>query len=88
MKISKEILVNELDLPYGAIEDTLVDNSRWSIGHRIIFQYNDKFYEAYYSEGATEMQCERPWEYNDEVECTEVIKKKITVDAWVPLKNK
>ena len=40
----------------------------------MIFRYGTKFYTSTYSEGATEMQDEYPYEYDgDEVECKEVI---------------
>ncbi len=87
MKFKREFLVNELDLPYSAIEDKVVDNSRWSIQHEIIFEYEGKFYITQYSVGATECQDERPWEYDDEVDCTEVVKQEIKVMAWVPVKE-
>lgn len=80
---TKEFLKNELDLPYSAIKDTIVDTSRWSIQHEIIFEYEGKFYRTYYSVGATEMQDERPWEYDDTVECTEVEIKQVLVSKWV-----
>lgn len=35
-KFSKEYLTNELDLPYNAIEDKIIDSGRWSINHEII----------------------------------------------------
>lgn len=87
MIFKKEFLINELDLPYNAIEDKIVDNSRWSIHHEIIFEHEGKFYQAYYSVGATESQDEGPWEYDDEVDCTEVVQQEITVMAWVPVKE-
>lgn len=70
MKISldKNYMVDNLDLPDSAILDEITDQSRWSVHHRIIFPYQGKFYEAYYSEGATEMQDESAWEYDDTVE--------------------
>jgi hypothetical protein len=74
---------NELDLPYAAILDEIEDTSRWSVHHRIIFAYQGRFYETYYSVGATEMQDERPWEYDDEVECVEVELKEVKVKKWV-----
>lgn len=76
-------MMNELALPYSALLDEITDTSRWSIHHRIIFPYQGKFYEAHYSEGATEMQDESPWEYDDEVECDEVQLKEVTVKKWV-----
>ncbi|MEK4122065.1 hypothetical protein [Lysinibacillus sp. FSL K6-0102] len=83
IKLHKDYLKNELDLPSSAVLDEITDTSRWSIHHRIIFKHEGKFYETYYSEGATEMQDERPWEYEDEVECDEVELKEVKVLKWV-----
>lgn len=88
MKFKKEFLVNKLDLPYNALEDKIVNSKRWSLIREIIFEYDSKFYRTSYSQGATEMQEEEPWEYIDEVECTEVIKKEVTVMQWVPVEEK
>lgn len=82
---TKDCLINQLNLPYNAIEDNIIDNSRWSIVHEIIFEHDGKFYQTYYSVGATECQDESPWEYEDEVECTEVEKKIVQVEKWVPV---
>lgn len=83
-KFLKYYLVNELDLPFSAIEDNVICNDRWSIFHEIIFQDKDgKFYLTWYSVGATECQDERPWEYDDTIECIEVEKRKVVVDKWV-----
>lgn len=54
------------------VQDTLIDESRWSMVHKVIFREGDKFYSSIYSTGKTEMQEERPWDDEDEVECTEV----------------
>lgn len=89
MKFSKDYLVNELDLPYeNAIEDNIVDTGRWSIYHKIIFEDNGKFYRTHYSVGATECQDERPWEYEDEVECEEVELREVMVKKWMPVEVK
>lgn len=85
IKFSKDYLTNELDLPYSAIYDEVTDNSRWSIYHTCVFENNGKFYMAEYSVGATECQDERPWEYKDEVECTEVELKEVIVKKWIPV---
>ena len=64
------------------IENNIVDNSRWSVIHKIIFLFKDKFYQSSYSVGATEQQDESPYEYDDEeIECSEVkpVSKTITV---------
>lgn len=55
------------------IEDNIVDTSRWSEIHEVVFKHQGKFYRTDYSCGATEMQDESPFEYDDdEIECTEV----------------
>ncbi len=83
IKLHKDYLKNELDLPYNAIKNNIVDTSRWSIHHEIIFSYDGKFYRTYYSEGATEIQDESPWEYENEIECVEVELKEVKVKKWV-----
>lgn len=80
---SKDYLVNTLDLPWSALEDKVIDTSRWSIEHEIVFEDDGKYYQTAYSVGATECQEERPWEYEDEIECTEVEKKMVMVEKWV-----
>ncbi len=57
---------------FKLITDTIIGHSRWSVEHELIFQYNNKFYKTHYQRGATEMQDERPWEYQDDIECQEV----------------
>jgi len=87
MKFKTEFLKDELDLPYSALEDHVIDNSRWSIQHEIVFEHEGKFYQTYYSVGATESQDERPWEYDDEVDCTEVVQREVKIMAWIPVKE-
>lgn len=88
MVFSKDYLRDELDLPSSALVDDIIDNSRWSIHHKIVFEDKGKFYQTYYSEGATEMQDESPWEYDDDVECTEVELRDVKVKKWMPVKEK
>lgn len=86
---NKEYLTKELGLPYDCklIEDDIIDTTRWSIVHEIVFEDNGKFYMTTYSEGATEYQDERPWEYEDEVKCTEVELKEVKVKKWIPVED-
>lgn len=86
---NKEYLTKELGLPYDCrlIEDDIIDTTRWSIVHEIVFENNGKFYMTTYSEGATECQDERPWEYDDEIECTEVELKEVKVKKWIPVED-
>ncbi len=86
---NKEYLTKELGLPYDCklIEDDIIDTTRWSIVHEIVFEDKGKFYMTTYSEGATEYQDERPWEYEDEVKCTEVELKEVKVKKWIPVED-
>lgn len=87
---SKDYLVNELDLPlYNTIFDRIVDTTRWSIVHEIVFKDKGKLYMTTYSEGATECQDEIPWEYDDEIECIEieVELKEVKVKKWIPVED-
>ncbi|MED3792450.1 hypothetical protein P4571_08335 [Niallia alba] len=83
IRLDKDYMIKELDLPCSAILDEITDTSRWSVHHRIIFAYQGKFYETYYSVGATEMQDESPWEYDETVECAEVELREVRVKKWV-----
>lgn len=88
VKFSRDYLMKELDLPYSnTIVDNIIDTTRWSIIHEIVFEDNGKFYMATYSEGATECQDERPWEYEDEVECEEVELREVKVKKWMPVED-
>lgn len=94
MKFNKELMqriaYNDL-LPDEAevIEDIVVDNSRWSINHSVIFKIDGKFYESYYSVGATEYQDESPYEHEgDEIECDEVFPVERTITVYVKDKGK
>ena len=85
---SKDYLMDELDLPYdNTIVDRIVNTTRWSIIHEIVFEDNGKFYMTTYSKGATECQDERPWEYKDEIKCTEVELKAVKVKKWIPVED-
>ena len=67
---------------FEVIEDEIIDTSRWSIIHRMVFKLDGKFYESSYLKGATEQQDEQPYEYDEDViECDEVfpVEKTITV---------
>ena len=85
---TREYLMEKLDLPWAAIEDEIVDQSRWSTIHSIVFKDTDgKYYSTEYSVGSTECQDERPWEYNSKIECEEVVKKQVLVEKWVPVES-
>jgi len=83
MKFKTSFLKRELDLPSSALVDDIIDTSRWSTHHKIIFEHEGKFYQTEYSRGSTEQQDERPWEYEEEVDCDEVELKEVKVMRWV-----
>ena len=73
-----EIIVNDIK---GA--------SRWSVHHRCVFKINGKYYATEYSEAATEIQVEKPYEYEGEwVEVSEVVPKEVTAIKYVPKEEK
>lgn len=84
MKFKKQFMQ---DTVYGdgaeTIQKTITSHSRWSVGHEIIFKHNNKYYQSYYSVGATENQDEAPYEYSDdEIECPEVFPVEETVVVY------
>ena len=82
IKLHKDFLINELNLPDSAIKDTILDTSRWSEHHEIIFTHDGKFYRTSYSQGLTEYQYESAWEHENEVNCTEVELVEKLVKLW------
>lgn len=81
MKLHRDYLF-KIGLPHNAIKNTIIDHTRWSVIHEIIFHHEGKFYSATYSKGATEQQDESPWEYEELVECTEVHLVEKTIKIW------
>jgi hypothetical protein len=68
---------------YEVVERRQVGNSRWSIKHEGVFSAPDgRFWRCEWSEGATEMQDEEPWQYDEDVICTQVRPVKVTVVAY------
>ena len=67
------------------VSDEIVDTSRWSIYHDLIFSFENKFYNTQYSVGATEYQDERPWEVLEYVDCTEVAPVERIITVYEPV---
>jgi len=83
MKLTREEaqdLLWEGSEDWETIYDNIVETSRWSEHHEIVFKYlpTGKFYMASYSKGLTESQDESPWEYGDP-DFTEVWPEEVTV---------
>ena len=87
MKFKREVLkaiVYDDCINAKKVEDTITGTTRWSILHTMVFEYVGKFYRSTYSEGATEQQDERPYEYDpEEIECPEVEPIEIPVRQWI-----
>lgn len=94
-KFSKDLLVaawglpSDIDKSGEIIEDTIIETSRWSEIHSLVFKAPDdgKFYEVGYSRGLTEYQDESPWEYETEVEATEVAPFEVMVTKYLPVEG-
>lgn len=78
MKFKKEDLIglaygsHDADV-YKVIQKEIEETSRWSVHYSMVFEFEGKLYLTNYSIGATEMQDEDPYEYDDdEIECCEV----------------
>lgn len=85
-------LLKEWGLPYDMeeemgeiISDDIMETSRWSEIHWMIFRAPDdlKYYRVHYSQGLTEYQDERPWEYDMEVVGLEMVQVEVTEMKWV-----
>lgn len=72
---------------FTTIEKEITDTSRWSIQYEGVFKHEPtgKFYSADWSVGATEQQDESPFEYETEVEFTEVAPQEITIIKYLPV---
>lgn len=82
MKIKKEIM-REMAYSGDKLEDKIIENTRWSVVHEMVFPFEGKFYQSVYSVGATESQDESAYEYaDDEIEVTEVHQVEKTVKVW------
>lgn len=72
IKINKQLLIDLIggysdNTRFEVVDQTISDTSRWSIYYdcTIVDKETGKFYDASYKEGATEMQDESPFEYDD-----------------------
>lgn len=87
---SKDYLINTLGLPADSeyvISDRVIDNDRWTIDHELLFSdpADGKVYRAYYRTGATELQDEAPWEYDNTVPAEEMELQAIVKKEYMPV---
>lgn len=83
-KFNKEELLEALQgdsAKYETVVNEIDGTSRWSATYTYVFQELEtgKFYRTWYNEGLTEYQDESPWEYEDEIQATEVEPVEVTV---------
>ena len=68
---------------YAIVEDEILDTTRWSIVHVLVFSVGEQLFQIDYSVGATESQDESPFEYApDEIECQEVFPHEVTTIVY------
>jgi len=82
-------IVNEEGDDFERVEEKMEDTTRWSIHYSAIHKQisTGKYFIFYFSRGATEMQDEEPYEYEDKVIIQEVKKELVQVEQWVPVKE-
>ena len=69
------------------VESQITETTRWSVCYDLYFEYDGKFYGTWYSVGATEQQCEGPWEFDNVVDAYEVEQVEKTVKVWQEVKE-
>ncbi len=88
---TREYLTKTLGLPDDGecvISDTILDLSRWSAHHDLIFRdFDGKLYETGYSVGLTEQQDESAWEYEETVDCYEVYETEVLTKVWLQVQD-
>lgn len=83
-----DLSVGETHEGYSLVETKMIGTRRWSIDHAMVFGFEDKFWRANYSVGATEQQDEGPWEYDgDEIECVQVAPRPVTTVIYEPVED-
>jgi len=86
MEFSKEFMVEEMLYSDMVIYDKIVETSRWSELHEIVFTHDSKFYKSHYSRGLTECQDESPYEYDgDMIEVVEVKPVEVVATKYIPI---
>lgn len=70
---ARDIIANYHE-EFTVVENEILDTSRWEVHYRTVVQHKktERFYQVYYSEGATEVQDTQPFEDQTEVEFGEV----------------
>jgi hypothetical protein len=84
MKFSKDFLREGTWLKKDTVVKEIVGRGRWAVDYRRVFRHEGRFYETFYSVGATEGQEQSPYDSDpDEIECREVKAVEKTVTVYV-----
>lgn len=90
-KFDKKYLTKELELPWwdeNVVLDEIIDKDRWDDCHRLVFKDLDgTLWETTYWVGATEIQPEGPWEYEDMIECKQVKLAPVIIEDYLPIEE-
>ncbi|MNL74347.1 hypothetical protein D3C87_1999720 [compost metagenome] len=82
----QELLWDDFDPDkWEVMTNKLIGKSRWSLRYHQVFKdkISNKYYETFYSQGATESQDEGPYEYDDdEIDCNEVAPVEVVVTQY------
>ena len=70
------------------ISDEITGKSRWADEHTVIFKTKTGFLRGQYRRGSTESQEEQPWEFETDVEFTEVEPYERTITDYRPITEK
>jgi hypothetical protein len=81
----KADIYDDYDFRVEVIEDDITSTQRWSEIHEVIFKHDGKHYRTTYSQGLTEYQDERPFEYDEEITATEVEPREVLTTQWFPV---
>ncbi|MEU9259012.1 hypothetical protein AB0D68_11065 [Streptomyces sp. NPDC048212] len=91
--------LEEIGVPFecgdyeGAAEELyreLYDTTRWAHVYEFVFRspYDGKAYRVYYRTGATEMQDQDIWNWEDSIKAVEVEEVQVMTTEWKPVKEK
>lgn len=83
----RDIAWEDHDEDVKVLQNEISDTSRWSVHYDLVFEYEGKLYQTFYRVGATESQDEKPFEYEDEVECMQVEAFEKTVIDYRPVEE-
>lgn len=86
--ITRDFTVSELedlDLPWSNLGSEVVSEHRWYTRRTAVFEYEGAFWQVEYMDPATELQGGQDTWDSDIVKATQVEKRPVTVERWLPI---